>query len=317
MPWRIQNRGFRFDDCCINVDFYDGLPHCIQPSPLFRTSDICIMVTLQSILVILAASAQTCHGLVATNHQEHCRCRPHEACWPSNDNWDKLNKTINGNLEAVRPVAASCFGKWTDTTCNSVVANANNSLWRSTHPGAVQWTNWEAWPEKNQTCYLDQAKDIPCQQGRVSLYSAVVETAQDIQAAVRFAAQYNIRLVVKNSGHCFLGRSTAPESLQISTYKMNSTKFVSRFVPDGAPECSDANAAGSAVTIGAGIQLKGLYGEAANHNVTLVAGLAHTVGAAGGYIQGGGHSPLGPWKGMAADNVLEFKVVNAKVCVHS
>lgn len=37
-------------------------------------------------------------------------------------------------------------------------------------------------------------------------------------------------------------------------------------------------------------------------DVVVVAGFANTVGAAGGYIQGGGHSPLGTWAGMAADN---------------
>ncbi|KHO02136.1 FAD binding domain-containing protein [Metarhizium album ARSEF 1941] len=246
------------------------------------------------------------------NNYSSCRCRAHENCWPSNDAWNALNSTIQGNLQAVRPVAAPCF-KPSPVAASCAVAeqNANNSVWRSAQPGAVQWTNWEARPEKKQTCYFDQPKDIPCGQGRVSLYSALVETAEHIQAAVRFAAKYNIRLAIKNSGHCFLGRSTAPESLQISTYKMKSMSFTNSFVPDGAADNPSASH-GPAVTFGAGVQLKELYVAAAKHNVTVVAGLSHTVGAAGGYIQGGGHSPLGNWKGMASDNALEFKVVNAK-----
>lgn len=139
-----------------------------------------------------------------------------------------------------------------------------------------------------------------------------MERAEHIQAAVRFAAKHNLRLAIKNSGHCFLGRSTAPESLQISTNKMKSMAFTDRFVPEGAAG-STSESFGSAVTIGAGVQLKELYVAATKHNVTVVAGLARTIGAAGGYIQGGGHSPLGNWKGMASDNALEFKVVNAKV----
>ncbi|KAJ5167687.1 uncharacterized protein N7482_003281 [Penicillium canariense] len=39
--------------------------------------------------------------------------------------------------------------------------------------------------------------------------------------------------------------------------------------------------------------------------------ITHTVGAAGGYIQGGGHSPFGHWKGLASDNALEFEIVTA------
>ena len=33
--------------------------------------------------------------------------------------------------------------------------------------------------------------------------------------------------------------------------------------------------------------------------------------AVGGYLQGGGHSPLSRWKGLAADQVLEYDVVTA------
>jgi hypothetical protein len=44
-----------------------------------------------------------------------------------------------------------------------------------------------------------------------------------------------------------------------------------------------------------------------------VAGFSSTVGAAGGYIQGGGHSILGPWKGLASDHALQFSVVTADV----
>ena len=141
----------------------------------------------------------------------------------------------------------------------------------------------------------------------------MVEKPEHIQAAVRFAAGNNLRLVIKNTGHCFLGRSTAPDSLQISTNKMKSMAFTDNFLPEGGPRDRGTKSSGPAVTIGAGVQLKELYEAAAKQNVTPVAGLSHTVGAAGGYIQGGGHSPLGNWKGMASDNALEFKLVNAKV----
>lgn len=35
------------------------------------------------------------------------------------------------------------------------------------------------------------------------------------------------------------------------------------------------------------------------------------MGLAGGYLQGGGHSPLSTWYGMAADNLLQYEVVTA------
>ena len=43
----------------------------------------------------------------------------------------------------------------------------------------------------------------------------------------------------------------------------------------------------------------------------VVGGYAQTVGASGGYVQGGGHGSMGPKYGLAVDNVLEFDVVTA------
>jgi FAD/FMN-containing dehydrogenase len=89
---------------------------------------------------------------------------------------------------------------------------------------------------------------------------------------------------------------------------LKSIKFTNDFRPAGSLKSE-----GHAVTIGAGINLMELYAAVKQKGRTVVAGTSHTVGAAGGYIQGGGHSLMGPWKGMAADNVLEFKVVTANV----
>jgi hypothetical protein len=139
----------------------------------------------------------------------------------------------------------------------------------------------------------------------------VAECASHIQQAVRFAKRHNLRLVIKNSGHDFFGRSTAPESLQILTNRMKDIQLSDNFKPAGAPKHKSE---GSAVTIGAGVSLQELYPAAGKQGKTVVAGVSHTVGAAGGYIQGGGHSFLGYWKGMSTDNVLEYTVVTANVC---
>lgn len=92
------------------------------------------------------------------------------------------------------------------------------------------------------------------------------------------------------------------------TYWMKDIQFSDEFKPAGAPKSE-----GPAVTIGAGINLMELYAAVGKKGRTVVAGTSHTVGAAGGYIQGGGHSLLGPWKGMSTDNVLEYRVVTANV----
>ncbi|GAB1215628.1 hypothetical protein ATERTT37_004820 [Aspergillus terreus] len=239
-----------------------------------------------------------------------CRCRPHQRCWPSPQEWNALNRSIDGNLVPVRPVAAVCHPAEADSdACKIVTEQWTNSTWRASQPGAVQWENFEAWPEHNESCYIENPPNVSCGQGRISLYSARVQSAAHIQKAVRFAKQRNIRLAVKNSGHCFLGRSAAVESLQILTHDMKGIELVDDFLPAGAP--ADARE-GPAVTIDAGVSLREMYTAVGAANRTVVGGSSFTVGAAGGYVQGGGHSLLGPLKGMASDNALEFTIVTAE-----
>ena len=97
---------------------------------------------------------------------------------------------------------------------------------------------------------------------------------------------------------------------------MKDTKLVDDFVPKGAA-AAKGSGEGHAVTIAAGVRLAELYAAVARHNRTVIGGSSHTVGAAGGYISGGGHSPFSTWKGLASDNALEFEVVTANVSTPS
>ena len=98
---------------------------------------------------------------------------------------------------------------------------------------------------------------------------------------------------------------------------MDDIEFNEDFVPEGGE-----SGKGPAVTVGAGVQLFKLYRFCHEKNVTVVGGFSSTVGVAGGYIQGGGHSILSPWKGLASDHVLQYTVVTANVrasvicCLH-
>ncbi|KAG8728019.1 hypothetical protein FRC11_011944, partial [Ceratobasidium sp. 423] len=130
----------------------------------------------------------------------------------------------------------------------------------------------------------------------------------DVSKAVSFAKRYKLRLVIKNTGHDYLGRSSGEGSFSIWTHKLKGINFTDAFVPNG---CSKDETGVPAVTIGAAEQWIDVYRAANDHNVTVVGGAARTVGAAGGWIQGGGHSPLGALYGMGVDNVLEYTVVKA------
>ncbi len=69
---------------------------------------------------------------------------------------------------------------------------------------------------------------------------------------------------------------------------------------------------GPAMKMGAGVLSAEALVAAYNKGFRVVAGTCPTVGLAGGYTQGSGHSILSSTNGMGADNALEWEVVTAK-----
>ncbi|KAL4780294.1 hypothetical protein BJX76DRAFT_364412 [Aspergillus varians] len=241
-------------------------------------------------------------------HRWHCRCLPHERCWPSAHDWNVFNQSVNGHLIHLRPIGAVCHGhEFNQTECDDVRTHTNNSVWRASEPATLQSTNWESNWEGYENCDVASYRDTPCSQGRVPLYSVLAESAEEIQAAVRFARHRNLHVVIKNSGHDSIGRSSGLAALQINTSRLKRIEAVSDFVPAG----SDTSL-GQAVTVSAGALALEISQVAADEGFNVLIGLCTTVGVAGGYIQGGGASLLGPTHGMASDNALEFNVVTAE-----
>lgn len=112
-------------------------------------------------------------------------------------------------------------------------------------------------------------------------------------------------MVVKNTGHDYLGRSIAPGALSLWTHHLNDIKYhEGAFKLDGC----DTTIPGNAVTVGAGAQMYDIYSATDEFNETIVGGGGKTVGI-GGYITGGGHSILAPRYGLAADQVLQMELV--------
>ena len=67
---------------------------------------------------------------------------------------------------------------------------------------------------------------------------------------------------------------------------------------------------GKAIKIGAGVQGFEAYREADKLGLAVTGGECPTVGLAGGYTQGGGHSTLASKYGLSADQALEWEVVD-------
>ncbi|GKZ60348.1 hypothetical protein AnigIFM49718_006690 [Aspergillus niger] len=265
-------------------------------------------------LIILALLLFLVSPVVRASLQ--CRFQPGDACWPSRDDWKRLNESISGHLVRVYPIGHVCHEPYFDqASCNQLIHLQYDSNWRAEQLGALQSFNWENWPRENEICTIEANPSSVCGQGRIPLYSAVIHSVDEICAVVRFARQRNIRLVIKNTGHDSTGRSGAPHSLQILTNRLKDITFHDDFVPSqGDLGMDNPNASGvPAVTIGAGVMVGELYAAAAARGLIVVAGECSTVGVAGGYLQGGGVSTvLSPMYGLAVDHVLELEVVTAQ-----
>lgn len=68
---------------------------------------------------------------------------------------------------------------------------------------------------------------------------------------------------------------------------------------------------GPAARVGAGMQAWETFAHAERFNVSFVAGSCLTVGSYGGWMTGGGHSPLSSTYGLGVDQVLSIQGVTA------
>ncbi|RKO93313.1 hypothetical protein BDK51DRAFT_19414, partial [Blyttiomyces helicus] len=261
------------------------------------------MLSLLTITAVLAL-ASTTTALPASQ----CRCTdPTAACWPNAAEWNRLNATVGGKLIAVTPPAASCHeGDAGDAACADEIHNQFDSAWRINQPGAMQNMNWES-PNPLQTCLPTANATTPCFQGAVPVLAVNATSASDVQAAIVFAGEYNLRLSVRSTGHDYQGRSTAVGSLLVWVRHMDvPVVHDEKFVPEG---CSGEGV--TAVTAGPGTSNVELVQANGAAGVAVGTGAGTTVSVSGGLITSGGHSPLSRKLGLATQNVLELEVVTA------
>jgi FAD/FMN-containing dehydrogenase len=230
-----------------------------------------------------------------------CRClASNSTCWPNASAWQQFDKSIDGRLVFPKPSAAVCDGAtYNATACAVATAEWSNGMWRSDQAGALQNHNWE-----NSSCSI-YAASPQCNQGSVPVVGVNATLPEHVQATVSFAAANNLRLVIKNTGHDYLGRSTAAGSLLLWLHYMKNMTLIEQYSSCGLATVSNA------VRLGAGVQWIEAYTWLNEFNLIAIGGAAGSVGSAGGYMQGGGHSPLSRWKGLAPDQVLEYDVVMA------
>jgi len=117
---------------------------------------------------------------------------------------------------------------------------------------------------QGETCMPQNGATGNCTLGGFPSYVINATSVYQIQLAINLARNLNIRLVVRNTGHDFLGKSTGAGALSIWTHHLKDVKFVENY------ESSSYN--GPALKLGAGIEVADLYKAADRYGVTGVGG---------------------------------------------
>ncbi len=210
---------------------------------------------------------------------------------PSQDEWAALRERVGGRLIAVDPPLAPCRADASSDACSSVLTNLKNPFWIEEQPGALQTNGYlDAW------------------ENQVSPYAVAAQNADDIAAAVNFARDKGVRLAVKGTGHDYLGRNNAADSLLVWTHNMRDVGFDPEFRPAGASPDTPPT---PAVSAAAGARWLEVYQTATAHDVYVQGGGCTSVGACGGFTLGSGFGNFSKRFGSGAGGVLEMEVVTA------
>jgi FAD/FMN-containing dehydrogenase len=216
------------------------------------------------------------------------RVRPGEPGWPSGDLWDELGQAVGGNLIKPQTLLAAC-GDPDSAACADVLKHLQNPLFIGDQPSGTQVSGWfNAWSPA-PSAYVVRARH-----------------AEDVAAAVKFAARHRLRLAVKGGGHSYQGTSTAGDSLLIWTRSMNAVEVHDAFVPSGCKAMPVP-----AVTVGAGAMWIDAYDAVTTKAGRYVQGGGCTTVGVAGLVQSGGFGSLSKGFGMASASLIEAEVVTA------
>jgi FAD/FMN-containing dehydrogenase len=219
------------------------------------------------------------------------RQRLTDAGWPSKEAWKRLNDAVGGNLLPVDFPIVACAPGGASTECKRVFESLKNPYYIGDQPGVTQTLGWiDAWATKP------------------SVYAVAARNANDIAAAVNFARENDLRLVVKGGGHSYQGTSNAPDSLLIWTRHMHDIETHAAFVAHG---CEGTHPPQRAVTLGAGAIWMQAYDAVTTKAGAYVQGGGCTTVGVAGLIQSGGFGSFSKHYGLAAAGLLEAEIVTA------
>ena len=219
------------------------------------------------------------------------RVRPSDPEWPSAANWRKLKDAVGGRLVKVESPLDACAAVPKSAASADLFKSLRNPFFIGDNVALTQTLGWtDAWTS------------------RPSAYAVAAQSSADVAAAVSFAREHRLRLVIKGGGHSYLGGSNAPDSLLIWTRAMRAVELHDSFVPKG---CEGRIAPQPAVSVGAGAIWLDVYDAVTTKGGRYVQGGGCTTVGVAGLVQGGGFGSFSKRFGTGAANLLEAEIVTA------
>jgi FAD/FMN-containing dehydrogenase len=264
------------------------MAHSMKRRQLLKVAAAVPLLTGAELLQLAVARGDDGDG---DARQVFSRVRPGDAAWPSEVTWNRLNRLVEGRLIKVNSPLSVCREAPDSPACREVFKSLRNPYYIGEHPGLTQTSGWvDGWTSQP------------------SVYAVAARKTDDVVAAVNFARENKLRLVVKGGGHSYQGTSCAADSLLVCTREMNAISLHDAFVGQG---CEAAQPPLPAVSIEAGALWLAAYEAVTTRAGRYVQGGGCTTVGVAGLVQSGGFGSFSKKYGLAAAGLLEAEVVTA------
>jgi hypothetical protein len=154
-----------------------------------------IILTVQGLVSSQEAPAPEVGDAEEAFTGPRCKAFPGDASWPGEEDWSRLNETLRGALLNPLPPASVCYRtspNYNTDACAFLVYNASQTTFYLDDPLSI--ANY--WPQGN-TCLPSLTATGICTRGGYPVYVVNATSVAHVQAAVDFAKEKNVRLVIK------------------------------------------------------------------------------------------------------------------------
>ena len=201
----------------------------------------------------------------ATGSTSRCKVYPGDANWPSDEEWMKLNQATGNRLFIKpQPQASVCYP---GPFYNAAKCAEITPIWSSSYTHMDDPIEMMSPVAQGMTCMPPNVFDSHnCTRGGFPMYVINATEPKHVQLGVDFARKTGVRLVIKNTGHDFLGKSGGKDALSIWTHHFKEIEYIEQFVD------KKLGYSGPAFKASVGVQAFEIYKAAHDKGRTVVGG---------------------------------------------